>query len=357
MSFLLSGCLRFLSNWIEFSSFFPTTSKKAPMGSFRTLFWWCHDFVGDVWCWWTSFLFPPIFGRLFCIHLNCMDCWGRILYRPNDYYILTTVKRNGGCVRTSTSKHRARWSWRTSKTQIWKILGRVENNCGFLFTLFRFTFEDPLQPMQIESQSQTQINDNSLASQNQSVQNETNETPQHYLVKIDHMKENDTSTLEVDFRHVVSFDQDLAEAIELQFYRLDFITFEKCWSSRLTPFLRRAIQNVVRKRYPDFIVHEDRDREFWISFYNSLAIYKYHNQPSFWLTFFRIRELNTSKLGKLSCIKGTVTRTSEVRPELVYGSFQCLDCRVNFNNVEQQFRYTEVCHTPNYMLIKLAVTM
>lgn len=83
--------------------------------------------------------------------------------------------------------------------------------------------------MQIESQSQTQINDNSLASQNQSsVQNEPNETPQHYLVKIDHMKENDTSTLEVDFRHVVSFDQDLAEAIELQFYRYFFITFKIC---------------------------------------------------------------------------------------------------------------------------------
>ena len=84
--------------------------------------------------------------------------------------------------------------------------------------------------MQIDSssQSQTQINDNSLASQNlSSVQNElqSNETPQHYLVKIDRMKENDTSTLEVDFRHIVSFDQDLAEAIELQFYRLVFAQY------------------------------------------------------------------------------------------------------------------------------------
>jgi len=41
-------------------------------------------------------------------------------------------------------------------------------------------------------------------------------------------------------------------------------------------------------------------------------------------------------------ISGTVTRSSEVRPELLLGSFKCLECGVTIKNVEQQFRYTEV---------------
>lgn len=40
-------------------------------------------------------------------------------------------------------------------------------------------------------------------------------------------------------------------------------------------------------------------------------------------------------------MSGTVTRTSEVRPELLIASFTCLECDEPFDNVEQQFRYTE----------------
>jgi DNA replicative helicase MCM subunit Mcm2 (Cdc46/Mcm family) len=56
-----------------------------------------------------------------------------------------------------------------------------------------------------------------------------------------------------------------------------------------------------------------------------------------------IRELRTERIGTLMSISGTVTRTSEVRPELVYGSFACAECNGTVNEVEQQFKYTEVC--------------
>ena len=56
----------------------------------------------------------------------------------------------------------------------------------------------------------------------------------------------------------------------------------------------------------------------------------------------RIRDLKTRKIGQLLTIIGTVTRTSEVRPELVTGAFACLDCSTRVRNVEQQFKYTEV---------------
>jgi DNA replication licensing factor MCM6 len=38
---------------------------------------------------------------------------------------------------------------------------------------------------------------------------------------------------------------------------------------------------------------------------------------------------------------GTVTRTSEVRPELLYASFICRKCGTLHNNIEQQFQFTE----------------
>ena len=44
---------------------------------------------------------------------------------------------------------------------------------------------------------------------------------------------------------------------------------------------------------------------------------------------------------------GVVTRTSEVRPELLSGTFKCLDCGTIVKNVEQQFKYTEVTVTDN----------
>lgn len=58
--------------------------------------------------------------------------------------------------------------------------------------------------------------------------------------------------------------------------------------------------------------------------------------------FFSLRELSTAEIGKLVSVTGVVTRTSEVRPELLQGTFRCLDCGGIIKNVEQQFKYTEV---------------
>lgn len=56
----------------------------------------------------------------------------------------------------------------------------------------------------------------------------------------------------------------------------------------------------------------------------------------------RLRELATAEIGKLVSVTGVVTRTSEVRPELLQGTFKCLECGSIIKNVEQQFKYTEV---------------
>jgi DNA replication licensing factor MCM6 len=57
----------------------------------------------------------------------------------------------------------------------------------------------------------------------------------------------------------------------------------------------------------------------------------------------RIRELRTDRIGKLVCVSGTVTRTSQVRPELLRGVFRCKQCfTIIQGEVEQQFKYIEV---------------
>ena len=59
--------------------------------------------------------------------------------------------------------------------------------------------------------------------------------------------------------------------------------------------------------------------------------------------------MRTAQVGKLSSISGTVTRTSEVRPELHLATFICEGCRAIIPNVEQIFRYTEPTQCPNLM--------
>lgn len=101
--------------------------------------------------------------------------------------------------------------------------------------------------------------------------------------------------------------------------------------------MRIATQNFVRQHFEDY-VNDHRgapDKEFWVNIYNT---------P----THFKLRDLKAGMVGKLTSICATVTRTSEVRPELLFGTFQCLDCQSKVSHVEQQFRFTRpsVCKNP-----------
>jgi DNA replication licensing factor MCM6 len=66
-------------------------------------------------------------------------------------------------------------------------------------------------------------------------------------------------------------------------------------------------------------------------------------------TYCGLRELKTEKLGRLLTMCGTVTRTTEVKPELLVGTFQCNECMREVSGVEQQFKVTEpaVCPSRN----------
>lgn len=63
----------------------------------------------------------------------------------------------------------------------------------------------------------------------------------------------------------------------------------------------------------------------------------------------KIRELKSNILGDLVSFSGTVTRTTQVRPELHTGVFKCKDCNTTIKNIRQEYKYTEPLFCPNHL--------
>lgn len=182
----------------------------------------------------------------------------------------------------------------------------------------------------------------------------------YYIAQIHGMRKFELSTLYVDFTHLTSLDTPtLADAIAGQYYRFQ-------------PFLTKALHNLIAKYEPEYFVshrqagsvssqastsmatanasvsenpqlertirektrHQQTDKLFSLAFYNLPLVS-------------RLRQLRTSQIGKLLSISGTITRTSEIRPELSLGTFICEACKSVCPNVEQTFRYTEPTECPN----------
>jgi DNA replication licensing factor MCM6 len=147
-----------------------------------------------------------------------------------------------------------------------------------------------------------------------------------YIQQIHTMREYELTTLYVDYGHLLQKDDVLADAIQKQYYRF-------------LPYLRRALHNLVAQYEPEYLKINPtaattdsanlQSREFHIAFYHLPLVSG-------------IRDLRTDKIGTLVSISGTVTRTSEVRPELLFGTFICEECSGIVGDVEQQFKYTEV---------------
>ncbi|KAM1571028.1 hypothetical protein ACFX10_035962 [Malus domestica] len=136
----------------------------------------------------------------------------------------------------------------------------------------------------------------------------------YYEAEIEAMAANESSTMFIDFSHVMVFNNLLQKAISDEFLRFE-------------PYLKNACKTFVTQLRPNFI-SDDTNKDINVAFFN-LPVSK------------RLRELTTAEIGKLVSVKGVVTRTSEVRPELLHGTFKCLECGGVIKNVEQQFKYTE----------------
>ncbi|XP_019875892.1 DNA replication licensing factor Mcm6 [Aethina tumida] len=138
-----------------------------------------------------------------------------------------------------------------------------------------------------------------------------------YLEPAKELQNEERSTIEVSFEDVEKYNQNLATTIIEEYYR----TY---------PYLCQAVSNFVKDR-----TDLKKEKECYISFMDVPTRHV-------------VRELKTDKIGTLIRISGQVIRTHPVHPELVSGTFVCLDCQTVIKNVEQQFKFTQptICRNP-----------
>lgn len=91
-----------------------------------------------------------------------------------------------------------------------------------------------------------------------------------YIEQCKVMKNDDRTTLFVDYMHVEHHNADLAKAVAQDFYYLE-------------PFLRKALANVAKQEHPGYYTE---DKEFFVSFFNMSSL-------------LCVRDLKSDKVAKL----------------------------------------------------------
>lgn len=132
-----------------------------------------------------------------------------------------------------------------------------------------------------------------------------------YLQSAEALMRPERNTLVVSFNDVEIYSQQLASTIQEEYYRV-------------YPFLCSGVRNFARQHYHGIPASKD----LFVAF---------ENVP----TRQKIRELRNGRIGTLLRISGQVIRTHPVHPELVSGTFTCVDCQTVIKDVEQQFKYTQ----------------
>ncbi|XP_043990761.1 DNA replication licensing factor MCM6 [Gambusia affinis] len=138
-----------------------------------------------------------------------------------------------------------------------------------------------------------------------------------YVREAEELIRPERNTLLVSFVDLEGFNQELATTIQEEYYRV-------------YPFLCRAVRNFARDHG-----NVPLNKEFYVAI---------EDLP----TRHKIRELSSMRIGALVKISGQVVRTHPVHPELVSGTFLCMDCQAVIKDVPQQFKYSPptICRNP-----------
>ncbi|XP_070775188.1 DNA replication licensing factor MCM6 [Enoplosus armatus] len=138
-----------------------------------------------------------------------------------------------------------------------------------------------------------------------------------YVREAEELIRPERNTLLVSFTDLEGFNQELATTIQEEYYRV-------------YPFLCRAVRNFARDHG-----NVPLNKEFYVAL---------EDLP----TRHKIRELSSMRIGTLVRISGQVVRTHPVHPELVSGTFLCMDCQAVIKDVPQQFKYSPptICRNP-----------
>ncbi|XP_034559107.1 DNA replication licensing factor MCM6 [Notolabrus celidotus] len=138
-----------------------------------------------------------------------------------------------------------------------------------------------------------------------------------YVTEAEELIRPERNTLLVSFTDLEGFNQELATTIQEEYYRV-------------YPFLCRAVRNFARDHG-----NVPLNKEFYVAL---------EDLP----TRHKIRELSSMRIGTLVRISGQVVRTHPVHPELVSGTFLCMDCQTVIKDITQQFKYSPpaICRNP-----------
>uniref|UniRef100_A0A672G1Z9 DNA replication licensing factor MCM6 n=1 Tax=Salarias fasciatus TaxID=181472 RepID=A0A672G1Z9_SALFA len=138
-----------------------------------------------------------------------------------------------------------------------------------------------------------------------------------YVREAEELIRPERNTLLVSFTDLEGFNQELATTIQEMYYRV-------------YPYLCRAVRNFARDHG-----NVPLNKEFYVAIKDLPTRHK-------------IRELSSMRIGTLVRISGQVVRTHPVHPELVSGTFLCMDCQSVIKDVPQQFKYSPptICRNP-----------
>lgn len=167
---------------------------------------------------------------------------------------------------------------------------------------------------------------------NEDEENEDEENDENFAMPASGLKQ----TLLINHKHLMMIPDngELAEAIEQEFIRFE-------------PFLRRAARTLLADKHPGIQLLLDSSslqNSSNANFSSTRLHVSFYNLPK----TVPVRQLRTDQVGRLSSVSGTVTRTSDVRPELLVGSFRCNKCGLLAENIQQQFYFTRptICRNP-----------
>ncbi|XP_055332618.1 DNA replication licensing factor Mcm6-like isoform X2 [Paramacrobiotus metropolitanus] len=138
-----------------------------------------------------------------------------------------------------------------------------------------------------------------------------------YLEQVRNLALPDRSSLHIDYEDMERYIKETSETLAADYYRV-------------MPYLVRAV-----RRYYEETFENELKKEITLDI---------KNYPTQW----DMRKLRADKVGGLGIITGQVVRTHPVHPELVAGTFRCLECQTVNYNITQQYKYTlpTVCRNP-----------
>mmetsp|Transcript_65870 Transcript_65870/g.162143 ORF Transcript_65870/g.162143 Transcript_65870/m.162143 type:complete len:532 (-) Transcript_65870:2208-3803(-) len=136
--------------------------------------------------------------------------------------------------------------------------------------------------------------------------------------QIKEMRKTLSSTLYINFEHVIQFSDELADVIEEQYHRIENYLSESVY------------EFIYENKFFEIVFDNNFPKKFWIGFYNLPKIKT-------------IDKFNSDCFNKLDCVSGIVTKISEPYPEILFGTFECQNknCKLKINFFEQQMIYSE----------------